>query len=157
MNHLEIRELTAGDRPALEFIFRRLGDESRYQRFLTPKRTLSPPEVGRLITVDHWHHEALIAWSPVPRAPVAVARYIRGRQFDVAELAVTVVDEWQRRGVGTELSRALRDRAHRAGIRCFTATMLWGNRGALEVVRRLAPVVTSHGAGGVVELSACWR
>jgi RimJ/RimL family protein N-acetyltransferase len=154
---LLIREITAADRPALMFIFRRLSADSRYQRFLTPKPALTGPELGELIAVDHWHHEALIAWSPTPRAPIAVARYIRGRDFDVAELAVTVVDEWQRRGVGTELLRALRTRAERAGIRCFTATMLWGNRGAVQLLRGLGPVTTTRSGGGIVELAGCWR
>jgi hypothetical protein len=36
----------------------------------------------------------------VPRTPVGLAEYIRLEQFDVAELAISVNDGWQRRGIG---------------------------------------------------------
>jgi RimJ/RimL family protein N-acetyltransferase len=132
---LAIRQLTASDRPALAFVFRRLGDRSRYQRFLGIKTSLSSPELDRLTSVDHWHHEALIACSPTPRTPIGVARYARCEQFDLAELAVTVADDWQRRGVGRTLLTALRAQALHAGIRRFTATLLSDNHGALALAK----------------------
>jgi RimJ/RimL family protein N-acetyltransferase len=152
MTGVLIRELTAADRAALAFIFSRLGEQSRYQRFLGVKRVLAPRELDQLSTPDHWHHEALIAFSPVPRAPIGVARYVRTGDFDVAELAVAVVDEWQRRGVGEALLIALRERAVRAGVRRFSATLYRSNRGAQALARRLGPwsVVGAH--GDVVEL-----
>lgn len=154
---LLIRELTAADRVALALIFRRLGERSRYQRFLGIKTELGAPELDHLTDVDHWHREAVIAWSPVPRAPIGVARYVRCDEFDLAELAITVVDDWQRRGVGGELLLALRERALRAGIHRFAATMLRSNRGALALARRLGPDAAVRTHGGVVELSGSWR
>ena len=135
-----IDELTAHDRAALAFSFRRLGEQSRYQRFHGVKRELTPRELEYLTVVDHWHHEALIARSTQPRAPVGVGRYIRGEEFDLAEVAVEVVDLWQRQGVGRALMLALRDRAIGAGIYRFNATMLAENRGALALARVLGPV-----------------
>jgi hypothetical protein len=89
-NGLLIRQLTGADRVALAFVFGRLGPASRYQRFLSAKPQLSAAELDRLATVDHWHSEALVAWSPVPRAPVGVARYVRSAAFDCAEIAIEV-------------------------------------------------------------------
>ncbi len=152
-----IRELSTADRLALTFIFRHLGETSRYQRFLSRKSELSERELDHLTAVDHWHREALIAWSPVPRAPIAVARYERCDEFDLAELAIAVVDRWQRHGVGGELMLTLRERALRTGIRRFTATMLASNRGALALVRRLAPDVAVHYHDGIAELSGSWH
>jgi L-amino acid N-acyltransferase YncA len=82
---------------------------------------------------------------------------VRSDAFDCAEVAIEVVDAWQRRGVGEALMQALRQRALRAGIRRFTATVLSGNKGAFALVRRLdpRPVVTVRGS--VVEVSGCWR
>lgn len=154
---LLIRELTPADRLALVFIFRHLGSASRYQRFLGIKTELSRRELDYLTDVDHWHHEALIAWSPIPRAPIGVARYVRYEDFDLAELAVTVVDGWQRRGVGAALLAALSERASRAGIRRFTATMLHDNVGARSLVRRLDPGAAAGSHGAVLELSGSWR
>jgi GNAT superfamily N-acetyltransferase len=152
MSSLVIRELSSSDRAALEFEFGRMGARSRYQRFFAIAPKLSPHDLELLLGVDHWHHEALIAFSAPPRMPIGTARYIRLQDFEVAEVAVEVVDGWQRRGVATALLEALRERALRAGIRRFTATMLRDNRGAHALTRHLGnPKVTSS-AGSIVEI-----
>ena len=150
---LLVRELLPSDRPVLAFVFARLGPRSRYQRFLAAKPELSVLELERFALVDHWHHDALVAFSPTPRAPVAVARYVRMDDFDTAELAVEVVDAWQRRGVGRALVLALRDRAMRAGIRRFRATLLPDNRGARALVCELGPLERVRAGDGVLELA----
>ena len=97
MPPITIRPLVPADRRAVQFAFGRLSPGSRYLRYFTPKPVLSPRELGRLLDVDHWHHEALIAYSPPPRAPIGIARYVRLDEFDTAEVAVEVVDAWPRR------------------------------------------------------------
>ena len=69
-----IRPLLPGDRPALRYAFAHLSERSRYRRFLAWVPELRAPQLDRLMAVDHWHHEALIAWDTAPRRPVAVAR-----------------------------------------------------------------------------------
>ena len=156
-----IRELTRGDRRAVAFSFRRLGDRSRSNRFLGNTRELSARELDRLTEVDHWHHEALIAFSPVPRSPIGVAEYVRLEAFDEAELAIAVVDAWQRLGIGRELIRTLQQRALATGIRRFVASTRRGNRGALALAHELGSARRAGGYGDVIELrielSTRWR
>jgi GNAT superfamily N-acetyltransferase len=53
---------------------------------------------------------------------LGVARYVRhGDDPQIAEIAVTVVDAWQGRGLGTELLTQLADCAHAEGVQRFTA------------------------------------
>jgi GNAT superfamily N-acetyltransferase len=151
-----IRELTAADGPALRFVFSRLGAESRYRRFHGAKHELAAGELDRLVAVDGWHTAALIAWSPVPRSPIGVARYARCDDFDLAELAVAVVDDWQRRSVGSALAVALRDHARRAGIHRFRASVLHDNSGGLAIARLLGPAVVVESGAGVVVLAGTW-
>ena len=132
-----IRPLSAADRRAIAFSFARLGERSRYQRFLAPVRELTPAQLELMAHVDHWHHEGLIAYSPVPRSPIGLTEYVRLDAFDEAELAVAVVDAWQRRGIGSALATALRERALAAGVRRFNATVFAGNAGALALARKL--------------------
>jgi RimJ/RimL family protein N-acetyltransferase len=147
-----VREVASTDRRALSFMFTRLSGESRYRRFLHPKNELSDRELDELTRLDHWHHEALIAWSPRPRAPIGVARYVRSEEFDSAEVAITIVDAWQRRGLGRALMLALRDRAELAGIRRFTSSILWSNRAGLRLAHQLGSCRRIRSAGGIVEL-----
>jgi len=147
-----ISELTPADRAALAFSFSRLGARSRYQRFMAVKQELTVDELIRMTSVDHWHHEALIARSPSPRAPIGIARYVRGAEFDAAEVAVEITDRWQRQGIGLALLLALRNRALGAGIRRFTATMLADNGGAIALARRVGPYRVLSARSGELEL-----
>jgi GNAT superfamily N-acetyltransferase len=135
-----VRPLTPSDRAALAFALRHLGERSRYQRYLASGIDIERRELGRLLTVDHWHHEVLIACHVAPRIPVGVAEYVRGATFDTAELAVSIADDWQRRGIGTQLVDDLRERALSAGIRTFTASALRENRGARALLGGLGPM-----------------
>jgi RimJ/RimL family protein N-acetyltransferase len=155
---LAIRQLQASDRRALVFAFEHLSEHSRFLRFFAPKPVLSSRDLSRLLSIDHWHHEALIAFSPPPRAPIAIARYIRLEDdFEAAEVAIAVVDAWQHRGVGIALLAALTERARAAGIRRFHMSMLRENVAARALARKLAPptqpAAVFAAAGNVVELS----
>ena len=118
---VHIREVQSGDAPLLADGFTRLSDESRQLRFLTGKSSLSPAELRYFTEIDHHNHEAFGAVNPVDGRGVGVARYIRHlHDPQGAEVAVTVIDEWQRRGLGTELLTRLADRARQEGIHHFT-------------------------------------
>lgn len=117
-----IRQVRSADAPLLADGFGRLSAESRWMRFLMAKQELSPSELRYFTSVDHHDHEALGALDHGDGRGVAIARYIRHpAEPDAAEIALTVIDDWQRRGLGTELLGRLADRACQEGIRRFTA------------------------------------
>jgi acetyltransferase len=148
---ITIRELAASDSRSVAFAFGRLSPQSRYQRFFTAKPELAPQELARLMNVDHWHHEALIAFSPPPRSPIGIARYVRLDDFEAAEVAVEVVDSWQRQGVGRALIARLTERARAAGIRRFHMSMLRDNHAARALAGHFGPATVVSAAGNVVE------
>jgi RimJ/RimL family protein N-acetyltransferase len=147
-----IRPLSSSDRAAVAFSLRHLGERSAYQRYLRLDEGIAGREAVRVTDLDHWHHEGLIAFAVAPRSPIGVVEYVRLEDFDTAELAITVVDDWQRHGVGRQLAFALRDRALRAGIRRFRATILRGNRGALAIARALGRCTVLGADGSSAEL-----
>jgi RimJ/RimL family protein N-acetyltransferase len=117
-----IRQVQRTDAPLLADGFTRLGAQSRRMRFLTRKKELSQAELRYFTDVDHHDHEALGALSHADGRGVGVARYVRDAEDpQAAEIAVTIVDDWQGRGLGTELLAQLSDRARCEGIRRFTA------------------------------------
>jgi len=121
-SHVLIRPVRSTDAPLLADGFARLSATSRWMRFLTPKKELSPAELRYFTDLDHHDHEALGALDHRDGRGVGVARYVR--QADDpwgADVAVTIVDEWQGRGLGTELLARLSDRAREENIRRFTA------------------------------------
>ena len=90
---------------------------------------------------------------------MGVARYVRiTENAEVAELAVAVVDAWQRRGVGTHLTSALADRARadraRAeGVKRFSALVLADNELMLSLLDYLGIVRVLRREAGTVELT----
>jgi GNAT superfamily N-acetyltransferase len=69
---------------------------------------------------------------------VAVARYDGQAGAIEAEIAVTVEDAWQHRGLGKRLARRLAAVALDHGFERFLATMLPDNREAIGLLRRLS-------------------
>jgi GNAT superfamily N-acetyltransferase len=152
-SRVRIRRLRDSDRELLLRGFRRLSPESRYRRFLAPTPSLSDGTVRYLVEIDHRDHEALIAVDEQSREGVGVARYVRDpARPEAAEVAVTVVDDWQGRGLGTLLLEAITIRAREEGVDTFTALMLVDNRQMMDLLQRLGAVRVVDRAAGAVEV-----
>lgn len=133
-----IRQIQRADAPLVADIFIRLSAESRQLRFLTVKPELSPAELRYFSEVDHHDHEALGAVNQVDGRGLGIARYIRHAEDpEAAEVAVAVVDDWQGRGLGTELLSQLTDRARQEGIRRFTALVAADNAAVVRLLRNI--------------------
>jgi GNAT superfamily N-acetyltransferase len=152
-SHVRIRQGHHTDRDLLVRGFERLGPESRYRRFLTPMRELGEKAVRYMTELDHHDHEAMIALDERGEEGLGDAFYVRDpTRPDTAEVAVTVVDAWQGRGLGTLLLEAISARARDEGIRTFTALVLARNEEMLHLFERLGPVRIVDRAAGTVEL-----
>jgi GNAT superfamily N-acetyltransferase len=134
---VRIRELEDGETAPVLAVFAGLDDRSRELRFLTPKVRLTSSELRQLTHVDSHDRVALVAELADGR-PVGIARFVRYPEDDaVADVAVAVVDRWQRRGIGAQLTQALADHARRVCVRRFKAHILRENRGSLGLMRHL--------------------
>src|SRR3954453_20699550 len=128
-----LRPIAPEDKPLVAASFERLSEESRYRRFFTIKNKLSAAELAYLVDVDHHDHEAIIAIDPSSGEALGVARYVRFKDdAEVAEVAVTVADDWQWRGLGRALLDRLAYRARRDGVRRFSALVQGDSPGALR-------------------------
>lgn len=146
-----VRPIRPEDKDALLSGFNRLSSESVYRRFLTPLETLGPSQLRYLTEVDHRDHEALIAFDADTRDAVGVARFVRTGEGR-AEAAVTVVDDWQGRGMGMALTSLLAERALEEGLDCFTALLLSENEEMLRLLGSIGSVRTVGREGGTVQV-----
>lgn len=148
-----LRPIRPDDRDALQRGLGRLSEEARYTRFFGPMPQLSQRMLRYLTDVDHHDHEAIVAVDPATGEGLGVARYIRlepdGRE---AEIAVTVLDDWQGRGLGRMLLEAVADRAREEGVDTLTASVLAQNPGAMHVISALGDDAGTTRHGQVVEL-----
>jgi GNAT superfamily N-acetyltransferase len=95
----------------------------------------------RLTVLDHHHREALIALDGT--RCVGVARFARRPEDPhVADVAVTVADDWQRRGLGGALLVRLTRRARAEGLTTFSALIGNENLAARALLRMPGATVT---------------
>lgn len=149
------------DRAQLVAEFEHLSPESQRSRFLAPVRHLSDAMLEHLVDdVDGIDHVALVLCAetaPDVYDPVALARIVRyADATDAADLAVTVKDEWQGRGVATALLDVV-VRARPVGVTRIVTEVLKDNPASLAMLRRIGEVSLEDEGNGVygvvVELS----
>ncbi len=124
-----VRPVRPEDRDIIRAGFNRLSPESRYFRFMTAISELSDAQLDYLTKLDFVDH---VAWLAVradhPNEGLGVARYVRTKDDpSTAEAAVTVIDEYQGRGLGTLLLALLATVARAAGVLTFRAYVLQHN------------------------------
>jgi RimJ/RimL family protein N-acetyltransferase len=151
---IEIRALEPSDREALLAAARRTSDQSLYRRFFALRRDFSDAEVESFVIVDFVDHVALVAVMREDGREIIAGggRYIMVRP-GVAELAFTVVDEFQGQGIASALLRHLAALARAAGLREFLAEVLPSNTAMLRVLERSGLRLQQRRENGVVHIS----
>ena len=115
--------------------FNRLSGKSRYNRFFGFKKELTPSQIDELLNVDNHSHIAWTAFDIVGDEPfgVGVGRFKRSTSRPAeAELGLTVIDDYQGRGVGTILLAVMYYIAGLVEVETFTGIILADN---VKVVR----------------------
>jgi GNAT superfamily N-acetyltransferase len=129
--------LERGESAVVRTVFAGMGRRSGELRFLSPQPRLTDSDVRLLTGVDECDHVAVVASTPPEDRPIGIARFIRDREVpESAEVAVAVVDGWQRRGVGTLLMHTLTRRAVAIGVRRLTISVSPDNRAVLRMLAR---------------------
>ncbi|TMM36998.1 MAG: GNAT family N-acetyltransferase [Actinobacteria bacterium] len=130
---MEIRPWRPGDQQLLIAAQRDLSRASLSSRFFVGTSTL-PVKYLRYVAHaprERWdaqvatHRGRLLGWAEFARLPA---------RPDEADIAVLVIDAWQRQGVATALFRAMIPRAAAAGIRVAHADIEPGNRAARAMI-----------------------
>jgi acetate---CoA ligase (ADP-forming) len=151
---LRLRPPGPDDADALVAFFAGLSERSRYQRF-HGLRTVDASLVERYLELDWSERGALVgllAGDGGRERIVALAEYARLRGPTSAEIAFTVADELQGRGVATRMLEQLVPRAAAAGIEQFVAEVMSTNSAMLAVFADAGFEVTRKLAGGEVEV-----
>ena len=142
-----VREARPGDAPLVRLGFAQLSDRSRQFRFLRTMPRLTDQDLSFLADADG--NEVIGALDPAqdPPQPVGLARYMRlPDRPGAAEVAITVIDSHQGRGLGTLLFGCLAWQARRTGLSCFVALVHLRNLAMRNLLKDLgASVDKDHG------------
>lgn len=153
---VHVRPIAPEDEPLLHEAVAAMSDRSVYFRFFSPLKRLPDALAHRLAVVDYKDRFALVATTHKPdkrERILGVARYDRVAGADIAEAAVAVVDEYQRRGLGGALLAILSRVARDHGIKTFSLIVLPENQQMLGLLRKIGWIHHAKLIGGVYEIT----
>jgi ribosomal protein S18 acetylase RimI-like enzyme len=154
---VHVRPIVPEDEPLLHEAVAAMSERTVYFRFFTPMKRMPDALAHRLAVVDYNDRFALVGTTHRPGGAkeriVGVARYDRVPKTEVAETAVAVVDEFQRRGLGSALMSILGRVARDHGIKTFTLIVLPENQQMLGLLRKMGWIHRAKLSGGVYDIS----
>ncbi len=152
---VELRPARLSDEEALQDLFYRLSDDSTYRRFMAYKNVHPHAEMQALVDWDQDRNMALLATvkEGAEERILAMARYDVDPRTNLADIAFVVRDEWQGRGLGTQLMQRMSEIARARGVSGFTADVLESNKPMLMVFHKSGLEVRSETEGGTRHLT----
>lgn len=150
-----VRPIRPDDEPMMKEMFYSFSERTRYLRFHGPVKYLPHQRLQVFCNVDYQEEMALIGVVGPPGAEevVAVGRYILDAGQRSAEVAFTVRDDWQNKGLGSYLFRKLAEIARERGIDRFRAEVLAENIPMLKVFHQPDCVMSTRTEAGVVHVT----
>jgi len=150
-----LRHIQPSDAEELRRGFRALSPTSRYRRFFTGALDLDDAALAYLTNVDGEDHVALVATTESldlkTERGAGVGRFVRSKEDPtVAEAAVTIVDDMQRLGLGTLMTKTLARAARERGIEKFRCEVLESNDVVVKALVDAGGVIAERANGTVV-------
>jgi RimJ/RimL family protein N-acetyltransferase len=153
-----IRSIRPDDKSAVAAAFQRLSAHSVYLRLFSPKPTLTEADLKWLTEVDFEKTVALVIEldEGYTRTLIGGGRYVEYDSKDsvkTAELAFTVRDDFQGKGIGKLLMQHLTIIGRAKGVARFEAIVLAENRGMLGVFAGSGVPMRRENLGGEVRVT----
>lgn len=145
------RPIHPTDEPRMRDLFYKLSEQSKFYRFMGHLKRVPRSQIDDFVYIDHRSEVCVVGVLPSASGEeiIAVGNYYLDPKTNKAEVAFTVADAWQRRGIGTFMLKHLTRMARRNGISGFTAEVMAENKGMQTVFNRSGLKVQSHYRGDV--------
>jgi acetyltransferase len=141
-----LRPIRPEDAHGLQTFIQGLSERSRYMRFVSMMRELTPRMLARYTQIDYHRELALVVTTRVPNPAdrgreteiiIGLAHYLRHADGQGAEYALVIGDDWQRLGLGGCLMKKLLVAAREQGLEYIDGVVLTENRPMLELMKQL--------------------
>jgi ribosomal protein S18 acetylase RimI-like enzyme len=147
---VRFRPIKPSDERLLREFFYSHSADTVYQRYHAPLKSLTPQQIQQLCTLDYDRQMAMVGFTREGETEkmAAVARYAVDPSTGFAEVAFTVHDNLQCRGLGTWLLERLTAIARARGVKGFVGYVLSSNVRMLNLFHRSGfPIVSTldHG------------
>ncbi|WP_037365689.1 bifunctional acetate--CoA ligase family protein/GNAT family N-acetyltransferase [Nakamurella lactea] len=147
---VHLRPVRSDDREALRAMHSRMSSRSLYLRYFTAVAEVGDRILDTYVEVDH--HDSVTLVAELGDEIIAAGSYHFDAKRQAAEVAFSVQDADQGRGLGSILLEHLAAAAQECGIRRFTAEVLAENPAMVRVFIDAGYQVAREYSSGVVDL-----
>jgi len=151
---LLIRPVRINDEPLLKEFFYSLSENSLYRRFISTRKDMPHERLQPFIIIDYTKEMVLLA--VIQRGEreevVGIGQYSIDETAFKAEVGFAVKDDYQNKGIGTELLDYLTFLAKRQGLLGFYAEVLVENRPMLHLFEKMGFHIEKRREEGIYEL-----
>jgi acyl-CoA hydrolase/RimJ/RimL family protein N-acetyltransferase len=154
-----LRAVKISDEPLLKDFFYSLSDQSLFRRFISVRKDMPHERLQEFVIIDHTKEMVILATvrDEETEKAVAIGQYGINGETHAAEVALVVRDDYQNKGIGTELLSYLTYLAKRAGLLGFTAEVLVENRPMQHLFEKMGFDTQRKTDQGVYELKMAFR
>ncbi len=155
-----IRPIKISDEPLLKDFVYSLSDQSMYRRFMSVRKDMPHERLQDLVIIDYTREVAILVFTTQHEKKeliLGVGRYYIDPGMHTAEVAFAVRDDYQKRGIGTELLAYLTYLAKREGLLGFTAEVLTENRPMLHTFEKGGFDIKKTTVAGLCELKMTFK
>jgi acyl-CoA hydrolase/RimJ/RimL family protein N-acetyltransferase len=149
-----LRPVKISDEPLLKDFFYSLSDKSLYQRFISARKDMPHARLQEFVIIDYMKQMSMLAVIRDEEKEVAIGlgQYIIDADSHTAEVAFAVRDDYQGKGVGTELLSYITYLGKRSGLLGFSAEVLQDNQDMLHLFEKMGFEIERRGFEGVYQL-----
>jgi len=154
-----LRPVKMSDEPILKDFFYSLSDESLYRRFISVRKDIPHETLQEFVIIDYTKEMVILAILPSENKEevIGVGQYSIDETTHTAEVALVVRDDFQNKGVGTELLSYLTMLARKQGLLGFTAEVLATNTPMLHLFEKMGFDIQKRRVEGTYELKMAFR
>jgi len=149
-----LRPVKISDEPLLKDLFYSLSDQSLYQRLISVRKDMPHARLQEFVIIDYTKQMSILAVIQEEEKEVAIGlgQYLISNEGHTAEVAFAVRDDYQGKGVGTELLSYLTYLGKRSGLLGFTAEVLQENQKMLHLFEKMGFDIKRRGSEGTYQL-----
>lgn len=129
------RPVKISDEPLLKEFFYSLSPQTMFRRFISTRRDMPHERLQEFVVVNYAEEVSIqaVILKDAKEEVIGLGRYYLDENTHTAEVAFTVKDTYQNRGVGTELLEYLTYLAKKRGLIGFEAELLTENKPMFRV------------------------
>lgn len=155
-----IRPVKISDEPLLKEFFYALSDKSLYRRFMSSRTDMHHDRLQDFCVIDYTKEMVILAVVQIEEKKEIVAgvgQYAVDQRIHTAEGAVVVRDDFQNKGVASEIIKRMTQLARRQGLLGMSAELLVENAPVQNLIDKLGYEVEKWHEDGIVKVKTSFK